>query len=247
MKHLFCLLILYCFASAALAESHETTVVRSVLPTSGTLRMVDKLFPPTMSRERWTTAPVDMVMLHFCSGLLATPDKPFDIDWMCQNFTTVTASAHYLIDRDGLVYRLVDEKRAAFHAGKGELPWEPRRTNILNQSSIGIEMFAIGSAHDMKMFGMSQEKYDEYKAAHPKDIGFTDDQYKALNLLLADIMRRNPEIKYDRYHIIGHEEYAPGRRTDPGETFDWSRIGLPRERKPQSGDADTEATTGTLH
>lgn len=31
----------------------------------------------------------------------------------------------------------------------------------------------------------------------------------------------------DRRHIIGHSDYAPKRRRDPGVVFDWSRIGLP--------------------
>jgi N-acetyl-anhydromuramyl-L-alanine amidase AmpD len=33
----------------------------------------------------------------------------------------------------------------------------------------------------------------------------------------------------DRRHIVAHSTYAPTRRTDPGEVFDWTKIGLPAE------------------
>lgn len=195
--------------------------------TTSSLKLVDKLLPETVSRERASTATVDTVMLHFCSDVIANPDNPFQLSRITDIFTSVGVSAHYLIDRDGTVYRWVDESRMAFHAGRGIIPWAPERTNRLNEFSIGIEMFNVGTAEDMKIF-MSPQKYREFAAKHPEFIGFTDAQYNALNALLADIRSRHPEIKLDRKHIFGHSEYAGrARRTDPGETFKWERIGLP--------------------
>ena len=55
-------------------------------------------------------------------------------------------------------------------------------------------------------------------------IGYTEAQYKSLSLLLDDILARNKKMKRDRNHIIGHDEYAPARKTDPGSLFDWSKI-----------------------
>lgn len=31
-------------------------------------------------------------------------------------------------------------------------------------------------------------------------------------------------VKRNRKHVLGHDEYAPGRKTDPGELFDWERL-----------------------
>jgi N-acetyl-anhydromuramyl-L-alanine amidase AmpD len=169
-------------------------------------------------------------MLHFCSDVIAHPDNPYDINRQVEIFQKAPASANYLIARDGTVYRLVPEDRVAWHAGKGHLDWDPKMTSM-NSKSIGIEMFAIGSPNDMKLFGMTQEKYDAFKSKHPEWVGFSDAQYAALNQLIKDIRARHPAIKFDRYHIIGHEEWAGhARRTDPGELFDWKRIGLPKER-----------------
>jgi N-acetyl-anhydromuramyl-L-alanine amidase AmpD len=129
-------------------------------------------------------------------------------------------STHYLIGRNGEVFRLVDENRVAFHAGRGSLPGFPGYENRLNEYSIGIELLAIGTQEEMLAFMPAQT----YQLISPSNIGYTDAQYRSLNLLLDDILRRQPSIVRDRRHIIGHDEYAPGRRTDPGRLFDWSRI-----------------------
>jgi N-acetyl-anhydromuramyl-L-alanine amidase AmpD len=194
--------------------------------------IIDRLMPQTHSSPRPEGAAVDTIMLHFSSDVIARPDDPFDVDRVIDIYTKYNASAHYLIDRQGNVYRLVDEQRSAWHAGKGELPFEPRRKDVLNRHSIGIEMLGIGSWRDMRIF-MSKEKYDRLRQQHPGHVGFTDAQYAALDALIEDIVGRWPEIRRDRYHVVGHEEYAPGRRTDPGDTFDWTRIGLTRERPPR--------------
>lgn len=44
----------------------------------------------------------------------------------------------------------------------------------------------------------------------------------ALVILIKEIMRRFPKITLDR--IVGHNEIAPGRKTDPGAAFDWRKL-----------------------
>ncbi|PIE45981.1 MAG: 1,6-anhydro-N-acetylmuramyl-L-alanine amidase AmpD [Gammaproteobacteria bacterium] len=45
-------------------------------------------------------------------------------------------------------------------------------------------------------------------------------QYKVLTALTRALQVQYPEIQQ---HITGHEHIAPGRKTDPGPTFDWAR------------------------
>ena len=92
-------------------------------------------------------------------------------------------------------------------------------------------MFAVASPADMKLFGMTQARYDAFKSKHPDWVGFSAAQYTTLKQLIDGIRARHPAILQDRFHIIGHEEWAGrARRTDPGQLFDWTRIGLTRER-----------------
>jgi N-acetylmuramoyl-L-alanine amidase len=233
-----------CMSLAAAAQTTETTATRTKQPrvshpvpttstqgTTYTLTYVNDWLSSHVQRERQATATVDMIMLHFCSDCVEHPENPYNVTRIKEIFTSAGVSAHYLIDRQGLVHRFVPEAKVAYHAGRGHLDWMPERTNNLNAYSIGIEMLNVSAWEDMQIF-MPKEKYDAFVASHPKeDIGYTDKQYAALKELVADIRRRNPHIPFDRKHIIGHSEYAgSARRTDPGVLFDYTRIGLPQTR-----------------
>jgi N-acetylmuramoyl-L-alanine amidase len=114
-------------------------------------------------------------------------------------------SAHYLIDEDGTVTSLVPEEKRAWHAGKSY--W--RGIDDINSASIGIELANPG--HEWG--------YREFPEA----------QMEALLPLLANIA--------DRHHIppgnvVGHSDIAPARKQDPGELFDWERLGRLRLALP---------------
>lgn len=48
---------------------------------------------------------------------------------------------------------------------------------------------------------------------------YTDAQYAGLRRLAAALRARHPIV-----HVRGHEHIAPGRKTDPGPSFDWARF-----------------------
>ena len=51
------------------------------------------------------------------------------------------------------------------------------------------------------------------------EIPFEDAQYKSLNFLLSRLRQ-----KFAIEAVTGHSDIAPGRKTDPGPLFDWSRV-----------------------
>jgi N-acetylmuramoyl-L-alanine amidase len=107
-------------------------------------------------------------------------------------------SAHYLIDEDGTVTCMVPEEKRAWHAGKSY--W--RGESDINSASIGIEL--VNPGHE---FG--------YRP-------FPEPQMDALLPLLADMMDRHD---IPRANVVGHSDVAPARKVDPGEYFDWARLG----------------------
>jgi len=161
-------------------------------------------------------------MLHYTSNALENPTNPMDLDKVLSIFKRYKVSAHYLIDRDGRVYRLVSENRIAFHAGKGVLSHDSSTQNALNGQSIGIELMAVGTASEMQKLGVIN-----YQLIPESAIGFTEAQYQSLKQLLIELAGRHPDFKPNCLQVVGHDAYAPARRGDPGLLFDWQKLDLP--------------------
>jgi AmpD protein len=103
-------------------------------------------------------------------------------------------STHVLIRRDGSQVQYVPFGLRAWHAGASA--WRGR--SGCNDFSVGIEL----------------EGTDE--------LPYDDRQYTALADLVAGLQRAYPSLA-DGW-IAGHADIAPGRKTDPGPAFDWSRL-----------------------
>ena len=114
-------------------------------------------------------------------------------------------SAHYCVDEDGTVYRLVDETKRAWHAGKSY--W--RGVTDINSASVGIEIVNPGHEFGYRLF--------------------PDEQVAALIPLLNDIKERHG---ISRGNIVGHSDIAPARKEDPGELFPWSALAKRRLALP---------------
>jgi len=134
---------------------------------------------------------VDMLILHY-TGMKTATDA---LDRLC--YPAAKVSAHYLIDEDGTVWRLVEESKRAWHAGISS--WRGR--SDINAASIGIEL--VNPGHE---FG--------YRA-------FPEPQMVALDELARDVLGRLP---IPPRHVLGHSDVAPQRKQDPGELFDWARL-----------------------
>ncbi|MEX1668430.1 1,6-anhydro-N-acetylmuramyl-L-alanine amidase AmpD [Zhongshania guokunii] len=101
-------------------------------------------------------------------------------------------SSHLFINRQGEVSQFVSFADRAWHAGVSQFAG---RENC-NDFSIGIEL----------------EGCD--------DIPYTYEQYCELITISQTLCRVYPAITPER--IVGHNDIAPGRKTDPGAAFDWT-------------------------
>ena len=187
------------------------------------IKIIDKLLPDDISKKRTSGQIIDTIVIHFMSDAIETPKSPYQLERIIK-ILKKGFTGHYSIDREGNIFRLVKENRIAKHAGKGERPTPPKHKDELNAYSIGIEIMAIGTQDEMeKAKLLTKEQYVKLDKEH---IGFTDKQYLSLKGLINDIVTRNSNLEKDRNNIIGHDEYAKGRKYDPGKLFSWSRIGL---------------------
>jgi N-acetylmuramoyl-L-alanine amidase len=122
-------------------------------------------------------------------------------------------SSHYVITREGELVQLVSEKYSAFHAGKSR--WDG--VENLNDWSIGIEIGNRGPfPHGATL--ESEKQVSDWTNAEP----YTEAQYVTLIALLKDIQSRHPAVT--PHNVLGHSDISPGRKTDPGEHFDWNRL-----------------------
>ncbi|MDR2215368.1 MAG: 1,6-anhydro-N-acetylmuramyl-L-alanine amidase AmpD [Nevskiaceae bacterium] len=103
-------------------------------------------------------------------------------------------SAHALIRRDGQIVQFVPFHLRAWHAGQSV--WEGR--SACNDFSIGIEL----------------EGAD--------DVRYESVQYVRAAELVRALVAAYPLLSASR--LVGHSDIAPGRKTDPGDAFDWLRM-----------------------
>ncbi len=78
---------------------------------------------------------IDTIVIH--SSYDALGNDPFSVEGVLYEYKLYKVSPHYLIDRKGNVYQLVENKNIAYHAGESTM--EDKRTNV-NDFSIGIEL-----------------------------------------------------------------------------------------------------------
>ena len=184
-----------------------------------TLAMTTYLLPEKNSELRYEDP--THILLHFTSNAFNKPHDPYQVEDTYNILKDYGLSAHYMIDRTGEIYLLVDENRVAYHAGKGIIKGFPEYELGLNHYSIGIELLAIGTKEEMIPI-ITEPVFNKID---PSLLGYTEEQYQSLNRLIKDIQARNPKIKRNRTQILGHDEYT-NRKTDPGKLFDWSKIGF---------------------
>ena len=151
----------------------------------------DILAAPSPNHDSRGDIPIDLLLLHYTG--MATGKAALD------RMTDAAAkvSAHYMVEEDGRIFRLVQEDRRAWHAG---VAYWAGATDI-NACSIGIEL--VNPGHE---FG--------YRA-------FPEPQMRALEALAADIVARHA---IPPHRVLGHSDVAPSRKQDPGELFDWARL-----------------------
>ena len=131
---------------------------------------------------------ISLIIIHF------TETRTFDEALNLLTSLDRKVSSHYLIDKSGDIFNLVDLDKRAWHAG--ESMWG--NYNDINSRSIGIEIVNSGE--------VIKEDY-------------TAKQINSLSVLLNSLLK-----DYNIENILGHSDIAPKRKIDPGVHFPWQKI-----------------------
>jgi N-acetyl-anhydromuramoyl-L-alanine amidase len=125
---------------------------------------------------------------------LFTNQLPWDAHPYFKQIEGMKVSSHLLIRRDGEVVQYVPFSQRAWHAGLSNYQGRER----CNDFSIGIELE-----------GTDESPYEA-------------EQYRALANVLLALCAGYASLSLER--LVGHSDVAPGRKTDPGDSFDWPRL-----------------------
>jgi len=108
------------------------------------------------------------------------------------DIAALQVSAHLLINRMGQITQFVSFTQRAWHAGVSSF-----------QGKTGCNDFSVG----IELEGTDNIPYEKA-------------QYQQLAQCVQALQAAYPLITRDR--IVGHSDIAPGRKTDPGPSFDWA-------------------------
>ena len=153
---------------------------------------INSIYSPNFDAKKRSYKSIQFIIIHY-TGMQSGRES---IKRLCNPKSKV--SSHYFINQNGKIYRLVEDNRIAWHAGKS--CWGKYKN--LNKNSIGIEM--INKGHQF---------------------GYTNFKKKQLSNLIKICQNLIKKYRIKRQNIIGHSDIAPLRKLDPGEKFPWKRLG----------------------
>lgn len=184
----------------------------------------------------------ELVVVHFTAGGLAERS----VAWLTKKDENYV-SAHIVIGRRGEVFQLVPFDRAAYHAGRST--WKGR--SGCNGFSVGIELANYGplervgdlfyswsgqqvSPADVHVRDHSPEAIPHKNGGPPKYWeGFPDAQVGRCAEIVSVLLRKYPAIpkgcmgcSAEKIGIVGHDDIAPGRKTDPGPAWNWAAFDI---------------------
>ena len=158
---------------------------------------------------------LDMIVIHYTAG--SSLDS--SVNWLKNK--AAKASAHLVIGKSGKIVQLVPFDTIAWHAGKSK--WFGREG--LNAFSIGIELDNAGLLQKRNSgyythFGKKVNDNNVVFATHKhNDEEQAWEAYTEKQLEMLEKVCLLLKSTYALQEMVGHEDIAKGRKTDPGPAF----------------------------
>ena len=148
-------------------------------------------YSPNFTRKKRSINSIKIIVIHY-TGMQSERES---IMRLCNPRSKV--SSHFVINQNGKIYRLVEDRHIAWHAGKS--CWG--RYKKLNKNSIGIEL--VNKGHQF---------------------GYANFRKKQLLSLIKICKRLIKKYRIKKRNVVGHSDISPLRKIDPGEKFPWKEL-----------------------
>ena len=152
---------------------------------------IENYYSPNFNKKKRSINSIKLIVIHY-TGMQSERESLIRL-----SDPKSKVSCHYLINRDGKVYRLIGDRYIAWHAGKSF--WGKFKN--LNKNSIGIEL--VNKGHEF---------------------GYTNFKKKQITSLIKICKSLIKKYKIKGKNIVGHSDIAPLRKIDPGEKFPWQQL-----------------------
>jgi N-acetylmuramoyl-L-alanine amidase len=157
------------------------------------------------------------LVMHYTAGR----SLESSVESLCTRKPQGNASAHVVLGRDGRIVQLAAFNVVTWHAGISH--WNG--LTGLNQHAVGIEMDNAGRLHRegdryVAWFGKSYPG-DEVLLAEHRHGGGTQPWHTFSEVQIERALELSDALvaHYGLEDLLGHEDVAPGRKTDPGPAF----------------------------
>ena len=134
---------------------------------------INNFYSPNFDKKKRLNSSIKVIIVHY-TGMQSERESLFRL---CN--TKFKVSSHFVINQSGKIYRLVQDNRIAWHAGKS--CWGKYKN--LNNNSIGIEL--VNKGHKF---------------------GYTNFKKKQLLSLIKICKRLVKKYKIKKKNIVGHSE-----------------------------------------
>ena len=148
---------------------------------------------PNFNKKKRSKKSIQSIIIHY-TGMQSERESLLRL---CNPRSKV--SSHFVINQNGKIYRLVQDNKISWHAGKS--CWGKYLN--LNKNSIGIEL--VNKGHRL---------------------GYTNFKKKQLLSLIKICKNLIKKYKIKKKNIAGHSDIAPLRKIDPGEKFPWKYLAI---------------------
>jgi len=152
---------------------------------------INNYYSPNFNKKKRSINSIKIIVIHY-TGMQSERESLIRL-----SEPKSKVSSHFVINRNGKIYRLLQDHQIAWHAGKS--CWGKYRD--INKNSIGIEL--VNKGHQF---------------------GYTNFKKKQLSSLIKICKNLIKKYKIKKKNIVGHSDIAPLRKIDPGEKFPWKQL-----------------------